>query len=344
MQHKITIRDLAKAAGVSVTTVSQILNGKGARFSTATQQRVLALKAELNYVPDFNARNLIMRSSHTIGVIIPNIANPFFAAFIKGVQAATREAGFMPLVLAADQESEQEHYYLEQLIERSVDGLIIASAAVTRDTLEGLLKPRQIPYLLFDQNELADGDRVAVDAHQGGRLVAQHLIALGHQKFALLFPTQPTANIRARAAGFYAAVAAAGLTVDPAQSLVAGTLTKRGGYAATDAVLATKATAVFAANDEMAIGLYRGLNERGIRVPQDLSVVGFDDIDLAEYVAPKLTTVAQPIEEIGLRVAELLVRRINQPTTAPTKTILPVKLVVRDSTAPIASAGPSVLK
>lgn len=343
MNHRITIRDLAKAAGVSVTTVSQILNGKGARFSPATRDRVLALKEQMNYVPDFNARNLILRSSKTIGVMIPNIANPFFAAFIKGVQEATRQAGFMPLIFSADHESDQERYYLERLVERSVDGLIISSASVTRDTIDDLLKPRQIPYLLFDQNEMADGDRVAVDADQGGYLVAEHLLGLGHQQFALLFPDQPTANIRERAVGFVRGLATAGINFDSDRSLVTGSLTKRGGYQATAAVLATGATAVFAANDEMAIGLYRGLAERGLRVPRDLSVVGFDDIDLAEYVSPKLTTVAQPIEEIGIRVAELLVHRIQHPDAAPTKMILPVKLVVRDSTAPVEKANPDVV-
>lgn len=343
MNHKITIRDLAKAAGVSVTTVSQILNGKGARFSVATRDRVLALKEELNYVPDFNARNLILRSSKTIGVMIPNIANPFFAAFIKGVQEATRQAGFMPLIFSADHETDQERYYLERLVERSVDGLIIASASVTHDTIDELLKPRQIPYLLFDQNELADGDRVAVDAAQGGYLVAQHLLSLGHRRISLLFPARPTANIREREAGFVRGLREAGLAFDRERARVTGALSKRGGYLATEAVLATQPTAVFAANDEMAIGLYRGLAERGLQVPEDLSVVGFDDIDLAEYVNPQLTTVSQPIEEIGIRVAELLVHRIKHPEAAPTKTILPVKLVVRDSTAAVAPGTASVV-
>ena len=123
MANKITIRDLAKQAGVSVTTVSQILNGKGQRFSEQTREKVLTLKKQLNYVPDFNARNLIMRSSKTIGVLLPNIANPFFAAFVKGIQKATRQAGFMPLIFSADHEEDQERYYLQRLVERSVDGL-----------------------------------------------------------------------------------------------------------------------------------------------------------------------------------------------------------------------------
>ena len=146
MKHKVTIRDLAKAAGVSVTTVSQILNGKGQRFSQATQQRVLELRDQMNYVPDFNARNLIMRSSKTIGVLVPNIGNPFFSTFIRGVQEAARQAEFMPLIFSANHEEKLERYYLGRLIERAVDGLIIASSSITTDTIEQLLKPNDIVF------------------------------------------------------------------------------------------------------------------------------------------------------------------------------------------------------
>ena len=334
MANKITIRDLAKQAGVSVTTVSQILNGKGQRFSEQTREKVLTLKKQLNYVPDFNARNLIMRSSKTIGVWLPNIANPFFAAFVKGIQKATRQAGFMPLIFSADHEEDQERYYLQRLVERSVDGLIIASASVTTQTIDEILKPLQVPYLLFDQNDTPDGDRIEVDNDQGGYLVAKHLAKEGHQKITLLFPKN-VKNIEERQHGFVRGLAEEGIDFDPASQVVYGTLTKQGGYEATDAVLATKPTAVFAANDEMAIGLYRGLAERGVKVPDDISVVGFDGIDLDRYVTPQLTTVAQPIEELGEKASALLLSRISNPQ-APTQQIsLPVELVVRSSTAAV---------
>ena len=244
MANKITIRDLAKQAGVSVTTVSQILNGKGQRFSEQTREKVLTLKKQLNYVPDFNARNLIMRSSKTIGVLLPNIANPFFAAFVKGIQKATRQAGFMPLIFSADHEEDQERYYLQRLVERSVDGLIIASASVTTQTIDEILKPLQVPYLLFDQNDTPDGDRIEVDNDQGGYLVAKHLAKEGHQKITLLFPKN-VKNIEERQHGFVRGLAEEGIDFDPASQVVYGTLTKQGGYEATDAVLAIKPTAVW---------------------------------------------------------------------------------------------------
>ncbi len=322
MANKITIRDLAKQAGVSVTTVSQILNGKGQRFSEQTREKVLTLKKQLNYVPDFNARNLIMRSSKTIGVLLPNIANPFFAAFVKGIQKATRQAGFMPLIFSADHEEDQERYYLQRLVERSVDGLIIASASVTTQTIDEILKPLQVPYLLFDQNDTPDGDRIEVDNDQGGYLVAKHLAKEGHQKITLLFPKN-VKNIEERQHGFVRGLAEEGIDFDPASQVVYGTLTKQGGYEATDAVLATKPTAVFAANDEMAIGLYRGLAERGVKVPDDISVVGFDGIDLDRYVTPQLTTVAQPIEELGEKASALLLTELVTRRRQPSKLAYP---------------------
>lgn len=240
----------------------------------------------------------------------------------------------MPLIFSADHEEDQERYYLQRLVERSVDGLIIASASVTTQTIDEILKPLQVPYLLFDQNDTPDGDRIEVDNDQGGYLVAKHLAKEGHQKITLLFPKN-VKNIEERQHGFVRGLAEEGIDFDPASQVVYGTLTKQGGYEATDAVLATKPTAVFAANDEMAIGLYRGLAERGVKVPDDISVVGFDGIDLDRYVTPQLTTVAQPIEELGEKASALLLTRISNPQ-APTQQIsLPVELVVRSSTAAV---------
>ena len=335
MAKKVTIKDLAKAAGVSVTTVPQILNAKGARFSQATQDRVLALKKELNYVPDFNARNLILHSSKTIGVLVPNIGNPFFSSFARGIQAVCREKEYMPLIFSANHEVELERYYLSRLVERSVDGLIIASASITTTTIDEILKPNAIPYLLFDQNQTDAGDRVQVDDYQGGKLAAEHLLALGHRKISMYLPTNPTDNVLHRLAGFKETLQAAGVAFGEA-NVVHTALTKRGGYEGTAAILAQQPTAIFCANDELAIGLYRGLAERGVRVPQDLSVIGFDDIDLDEYVTPALTTIHQPINQLGEEAAHLLFKRMATKGELATQvTRMPVELVVRQSTAAV---------
>lgn len=332
MKHKVTIRDLAKAAGVSVTTVSQILNGKGQRFSKQTQQRVLELRDKMNYVPDFNARNLIMRSSKTIGVLVPNIGNPFFSTFIKGVQAATREAGFIPLIFSANHEEKLERYYLSRLIERAVDGLIIASSTITTDTIEQLLDPNGIPYLLFDQNDASGGDRLLVDDYQGGYFAAEHLAKLGHQKIVGVMPENITVNLHHRLQGFSDGLRKNGVSFDMQNDVICSELTKYGGYVSTAEVLKHQPTAVFTANDEMAIGLYRGLAEQGVRIPEDISVIGFDDIDLAEYVTPKLTTIHQPIREMGEATTKLLFNRIKNPDTPVQTSYFGVELIERDST------------
>lgn len=333
MNNKVTIKDLAEAAGVSVTTVSQILNGKGSRFSKKTQDKVIKLKDQLHYVPDFNARNLILRSSKTIGVLVPNIGNPFFSTFFRGIQTVCREAQYIPIVFSASNDETSEKYYLGNLVERSVDGLIIASSSVTADTIDSILKPNCIPYLLFDRNQTHDnGDRLQVDDYQGGQLAAAHLAELGHQKIVGVFPKNPTGNLRNRLNGFIDGLLKAGIYFSQQTDVVYAPLTKLGGYQHTEEVLVKQPTAVFCANDELAIGLYRGLHERGINIPDDLSVVGYDNIDLDEYVTPKLTTVEQPILELGETSARLILNRINNINMPRQLVNVPVKLIERSST------------
>lgn len=338
MQSKVTIKDVAEKAGVSVTTVSQILNGKGARFSQKTQERVLQIKDQLHYVPDFNARNLILRSSKTIGVLVPNIGNPFFSTFFRGIQTVCREAHYLPIVFSASNDEVSEKYYLGNLVERSVDGLIISSSSVTADTIDSILKPNRIPYLLFDRNQTRDdGDRLQVDDYQGGQLAAQHLVQLGHQKIVVMLPKNPTGNLQNRLNGFIDGLLQAGVYFSQEQDVVFAPLTKLGGYEHTAEVLAKKPTAVFCANDELAIGLYRGLHERGIRIPEDLSVMGYDNIDLDEYVTPKLTTIEQPIMELGETSARLILNRIRNLDQQRQLVNVPVKLIQRASTAKVNS-------
>lgn len=334
MTRKVTIRDLAEAAGVSVTTVSQILNGKGERFSIETRQRVHQLQEDLGYVPDFNARNLIMKSAQTIGVLVPNLGNPFFSMFIRGVQQTSRERHFIPLIFGANHDEQLESYYLQELIKRAVDGLIIASASITGEAIDNILKKNGIPYLLIDQNGGPSVDRIRVDDEQGGQLAARHLLTLGHQRIVVVMPEHPTQNLRIRLAGFKAQLVDQQIPlVDSA--VITSPMTKLGGYQATAAVLAQHPTAVFAINDETALGLMRGLHEQGVRVPDDISVLGYDDIDLDEYVVPKLTTIHQPVVTMGQQATELLINRVQNQRQPAQMVDLPVVLKQRESTGPV---------
>jgi len=334
MTRKVTIRDLAEAAGVSVTTVSQILNGKGERFSLDTRRRVHQLQEEMGYVPDFNARNLIMKSAQTIGVLVPNLGNPFFSMFIKGVQSASRQQQFIPLIFGANHDEKLESYYLQELIKRAVDGLIIASASITGEAIDNILKKNGIPYLLIDQNGGPSLDRIRIDDDRGGRLAAQHLIEFGHQRIAVVMPEHATQNLQIRLDGFKRQLAMANVTL-PDDAVILSPMTKLGGYQATEAVLNQQPTAVFAINDETALGLMRGLHERGISVPGDISVLGYDDIDLDEYVVPRLSSVHQPVVTMGEQATELLINRIHNRRQAAQVVDLPVDFCQRDSTGPV---------
>ncbi|ARQ94385.1 LacI family transcriptional regulator [Levilactobacillus brevis] len=334
MTRKVTIRDLAEAAGVSVTTVSQILNGKGERFSIETRQRVHQLQEDLGYVPDFNARNLIMKSAQTIGVLVPNLGNPFFSMFIRGVQQTSRERHFIPLIFGANHDEQLESYYLQELIKRAVDGLIIASASITGEAIDNILKKNGIPYLLIDQNGGPSVDRIRVDDEQGGQLAARHLLTLGHQRIVVVMPEHPTQNLRIRLAGFKAQLVDQQIPLADS-AVITSPMTKLGGYQATAAVLAQHPTAVFAINDETALGLMRGLHEQGVRVPDDISVLGYDDIDLDEYVVPKLTTIHQPVVTMGQQATELLINRVQNQRQPAQMVDLPVVLKQRESTGPV---------
>lgn len=332
MNKKITIRDLAREAGVSVTTVSQILNNKGERFSRDTQEKVLALRDKYKYVPDFNARNLILKSAKTIGVLVPNIANPFFGTFIEGVQSVARDAKFMPLVFSANRDPQLEKYYLSQMVERSISGLVIASATLTTAMIREVISFNELPYILFDQNHTQEGDRVQTSDYAGGQLAAKHLLDLGHQHIAILNSTDPSENLKHRINGFNQAVRDRQLTI-AARDIIDAPLTKQGGYQAARKIVATGATAVFAANDEMAIGLLRGLHELGVNVPEELSVMGYDNIYLDDYVSPRLTTVQQPIFDLGAGAAKMLIDRINGDRDEEHVQSFPVKLIKRESAA-----------
>lgn len=333
MAHKATIKELAEAAGVSVTTVSQILNGKGDRFSADTRKKVRDFQKKLNYVPNFNARNLILNNAKTIGVLVPNIGNPFFSSFIAGIQRVSREFEYLPFNFSGSNDPDLENYYMKRLISRGADGMIIASSTITSETLNDTLKTNAIPYLLMDQSPLSDGDQVRTNDILGGQLVAQHLLSLGHQRIVIVLPDDATDNILLRVKGFQDEVERQDQTHQCQLSTVYQPLTKQGGYDSAQAVIDSQATAVFAINDEMAIGLYRGLTELGYQIPDDISVIGYDGIDLDEYVTPALTTIQQPISRMGELATELLINRINNPNLDQQVVELPVRLIQRNSTA-----------
>lgn len=336
MTKKVTITDLAKRANVSVTTVSQILNGKDDRFSEKTVKRVHQLQKEMGYAPDFNAQSLIRRSGHTIGVLVPNINNPFFSRFLRGIESVAMDNGYIPLIFGSNNNQKLESYYLFESIRRAADGMIIASAISDVSYIDNILNQNGIPYLLTDQAPVTEGDKVDVNNYHGGEMLADYLIKKGHRDVTVVTDKQPTLNLHQRLVGFLDMFKRHQMTI-PNERIIETDLTKLGGYHAAKLALATKPTAIFALNDEIAIGLYRGIHEAGLRIPDDISVVGYDDIDLAEYVTPTLTTIHQPAFEMGESAAKLILARIQDQKRAFQEVSLPIELIERNSVRDIRS-------
>ena len=332
-----TIADVAARAGVSTATVSRVLAGIG-RASPATRQRILEAARDLDYRPSGIARSLKRRETRTLGLIVTDIENPFFPQLVRTVEDAAREAGYAVLLCNAADDPEREAAYLDILVERRVDGVIIAASSLGRRHREWLRDP---PLPVVVVNGLPPGievPAVASDNHAGGRMAAEHLLGLGHRRLGFLMA--PPRNIDApdRLAGALAAMAGAGLGPD-ALAVATGDAGVAGGDRAMRELLADApdVTGVFAYNDLMAIGAIRAVRACGRRVPDHVSVIGFDDVDLAAYTEPPLTTIAQAIPEMGRWAFDSLARQLGiggAPSPAEGALVrLPVTLRVRESTA-----------
>ena len=338
-----TIGDVARRAGVSTATVSRVLAGLGGARAD-TRARVLDAARELGYRPSGVARSLKLRTTQTLGLIITDIENPFFPHLVRAVEDAAREHGFALLLCNATDDPDREASYLDLLVDRRVDGVVIAVSGLGARHAEWLAEP-PLPVVLV--NTVAPGlphPSIASDNVDGGRQAAAHLLDLGHRRIGGLTAGARNADAPARVAGVRRALKERGL--DPgAVPFVMGEPTVGGGEAALGRLLADApdTTGVVAYNDLMAIGAMRAIRASGRTVPGDISVVGFDDVAIAAYTDPPLTTIAQSIGELGRWAVERLVERLSDGTAllsggeaaswAP-GTVLPVRLVARGSSGP----------
>lgn len=326
MEKKVTIREVAQMAGVSIATVSQILNGHEQKFSPYTVEKVYAAKRSLRYEPDYLARRMVGKHSRTIGVILPDVTNPFFGTLLKGIESVMYEDEFVVMLCNADFNEEKENKYLETFIRRGVDGFIIASSSISNQTLKETLVNQGLPFIVLDQKKHNGfSDAIETADFEGGVLAGKHFAELGHEKIAVIIPKNAPENVQARLSGIQ--------SIYPDCLVIDSPLTKAGGKQASEKIVASEVTAIFAANDEIALGLYQGLNALCKTVPTDYSIIGYDDQEFNELVEPRLTTIAQPTFELGKQSAELLLKRIAHPDLPYTNIVLPVSLVERDSTA-----------
>ena len=332
------ITEVADRAGVSAMTVSRVLNNSG-YVSAATRQRVELAIAQLGYVPNALARQLRSKRTKMLALVVSDISNPFFTTIARGVEDAASARGFAVMFCNTDESNEEEARYLRLLVERQVDGVLLVPAENAAASLR-LLRAHSIPVVVLDRRASRRVDNVRCDSELGAYALARHLLELGHRRIAVLTGRRGISTSVDRVAGVRRALADAGLALD--ESLVRyggfnfGSLNLADGRRMAEEVLAASddpPTAIFAANNFIAFGAVRALRELGLRVPEDISVVAFDDLPVEWVSDPFLTVAAQPAYEIGRRAAEMMIDRlVGERTTAGESVVLPFEVIVRRST------------
>lgn len=331
----VTIREVAKIAGVSTTTVSHVINNT--RFvSDDVKLRVKTAMQELGYTPNALARSLRKGSTKTIGLVIPDNSNPFFAEIARTIEDIGYEKGYSVILCNSDNDAKKENSYVNVLIAKQVDGVVFITTAGLLQSLDLFISSRT-PFVIVDREvSQVPTAVVLINNLKGGYLAAEHLIGLGHRRIACVTGPATISGSIERVNGYRQALTQAGLPIDE-QLIVPGNFQFGGGVAAMRSLLnlSDPPTAVFFCNDLMAVGGMRTLHYAGIKVPDQVSVVGFDNIQIASLISPELTTIAQPFNELGRVAANKLIETINSHESLPAQsyTVLDPYLIVRDSTA-----------
>jgi LacI family transcriptional regulator len=336
-----SIYEVARVAGLSVATVSRALNDTGP-VRAETRRRVLETVERLGYVPHSAARSLSTRKTMSIGVLLPDMHGAFFSEIVRGIDLAARNAGYHLLVSGSHSDPAETAALLQTLHGR-IDGLILMTPGVGGAWLQKAL-PRRVPVVLLNDDG-TDGHHqsLRIDNRRGARLAVEHLIGLGHRAIAFLGGPVGNADAAERLAGYREALLAGGLPLTGHLEL-SGDFGEESGLqaGAKVAALVPRPTAIFAANDAMAIGCLAALRERGLRVPEDVSLVGFDDVPIARYLTPALTTVQVPIAELGRQAMARLLAAIDgrpghpeHPEDGPTHTVIAPTLAIRASAAAV---------
>jgi LacI family transcriptional regulator len=333
-----TISDVAKRAGVSAMTVSRVINGTG-KTRAETRARVEAAIEELGYVPNALARQLRSKRTKTIALVVSDISNPFFTTIARGVEDFVVGHGFSVMFCNTDEDAAEEEQYLLMLIERQVDGVLLVPSRSSGESFE-LLHSHRTPVVVIDRRvDTHAVDSVRCDSEAGAHALVKHLVELGHRRIAVLTGSPGTSTSMDRVAGARRAVDEAGLALPGTMvhygSYNYGRSNQADGYRMALDMLATPGplpTAVFCANNFIAYGAIRALREAGIRVPDDMSVVAFDDLPEEWISEPFLTVARQPAYDIGHRAESLLMDHITgAQAPAGVSVILPFELVIRRS-------------
>jgi LacI family transcriptional regulator len=327
----VTLREIAKAAGCSISTVSRAFAGSEHPVNEATRERILSIANQLGYRPNVAARGLKTDRTFTIGLVVYNIASPFTPVLIRGIQEYLRQHNYFSIIISTDWDPELESEAVHQLISRSIDGIIFVESwrDETNKALDFANKPYVFVYRLFNGSYT---NSVLADDRHGARLAVEHLVELGHRRIAYINGPHDWNSSKDRLAGYQDVLAQYGIPYD--SSLVEeGTWEVQSGYPTAKKFLgmSDRPTAIFAANDLMALGAIYAIQDAGLNVPKDIAVVGYDDRDVASCSKPTITTVCPPSFEMGQLAAQLIVNRLENQIETRDPIRVQGRLIIRES-------------
>jgi LacI family transcriptional regulator len=328
----VTVKDVAQAAGVSQATAARALGGYG-YVSTVARRAIEQAARDLGYRRHAVAQALASNVTHTVGLVVSDIENPFFAAVARGLSDVLEPEGYTILLANSDEDLEREERLVEAFRSRRVDGLAVAPSVSSAIPHLTDLVSADVPLVLFDRPVRGlRVDVVLVDNKDGARVAVEHLLRLGHTRIGLVSDPPEIASSAERIRGYRAALEAAGLPIDERLIALTGS-TRAEGYNGARALMETRRrpSAIFTANNMMSVGTLLALRDLGLRVPQDVALVGFDDLEWTTLIEPPLTVVRQPVQEIGWRTAERLLARMRGDRSRPRRIRLATEFVVRGS-------------
>jgi LacI family transcriptional regulator len=327
----ITLNELAKASGYSVSTISRALNDSGHPVNDETRERILAIANELGYRPNMIARGLKMDRTFTVGIITDNIVSPFTPMIIRGIQDHLKQHNYYSVIINADWDPDAETEAVHQLISRSTDGIIFVESHLrgANPTLDLANKPYVFVHRLFSGTY---GNSVLVDEPYGAHLAVEHLARLGHRRIAFINGPHGWDASANRLVGYQEALAQLGIAYDP-ELVVEGNWEVQSGYPAAKKFLALpqQPTAIFAGNDLMALGAIYAIQDAGLRVPEDIALVGYDDREITSISRPTITTVSLPCYEMGQKSAQLILSQIENQAEMEGPLRIQGKLIIRES-------------
>jgi len=324
---EITIKDVAKQANVSVATVSRVLNGRD-RVSDSTRKKILKIIEELNFVPSTMAASMVKKKTNMLAVVVPEIQNPFYTAVIGGTVEVANKEGFFTIVISTNGDETEEEEFFESFLSKNVDGIVLIGTHKDSEFYRNIRKPT----ILVDRYINDSGhDGVLIDNYRGAYEATRHFVEHGHERIAIIDGAHDFNDGKDRYWGYHQAMLEGGLTPDPEYHKQGDWLEEDGYRFAVELMRSEQPpTAIFAANNVICKGVIKAVRDLSLQIGEDISLIGFDDNELAQFVQPRVTVVARPTREMGVQAAEMLIHKIKGESleqTKPKKVILDVQLM-----------------